>query len=120
MYEETNIMKSVNYMSSIIIAAVMATSIGCASTSADNGNATVKNETAGEYLDDSVITTKVKTALINEPSLKSFEIKVVTYKGTVQLSGFVSSAASMEKAQAIASEISGVKSVKNDMQLKAN
>lgn len=113
-------MKPVKNMSSVIIAAFMLSMIGCASSSANEGNTQVKNETAGEYLDDSVITTKVKTALINEPSLKSFEIKVVTYKGTVQLSGFVSSQASIEKAQAIAAAVSGVKSVKNNMQLKAN
>lgn len=113
-------MKSVKYMSGIIIAVALVSTIGCASSSANDSKASAKNETAGEYLDDSVITTKVKTALINEPSLKSFEIKVVTYKGAVQLSGFVSSPDSIEKALAIAAGISGVKSVKNAMQLKAN
>jgi osmotically-inducible protein OsmY len=113
-------MNSVKYMSSMILAASIASTIGCASSMPSDSKANVKNETAGEYLDDSVITTKVKTALINESSLKSFEIKVVTYKGAVQLSGFVSSADSIEKALAITTGIRGVKSVKNGMQLKAN
>lgn len=113
-------MKPVNYLSSMIIAALFATTVGCASTSADGGKDHVKNETAGEYLDDSVTTTRVITALVNEPSLKSFEIKVLTYKGTVQLSGFVSTQASIEKALAIAAAVKGVKSVKNDMQLKTH
>jgi osmotically-inducible protein OsmY len=119
-YKDPYTMKSVKYISSIIIAVALASTIGCASSSANDGKAGFKNETAGEYLDDSVTTTRVKTALINEPSLKSFEIKVVTYKGSVQLSGFVSSQASIEKAVSIASAIDGVKSVKNAMQLKAN
>lgn len=108
------------YFTSVIIAAALASMMGCASSAANDSKSGVKNETAGEYLDDSVITTKVKTALINEPSLKSFEIKVLTYKGVVQLSGFVSSQSSIDKALAIAGGISGVKSVKNAMQLKAN
>lgn len=113
-------MKPVKYILSVMIAAVMLTTIGCASSSANDGKSSVKKESAGEYIDDSVITTKVKTALINEPTLKSFEFKVTTYKGIVQLSGFVSSQASIDQALAIAAAVSGVKSVENDMQLKAN
>lgn len=83
---------------------------GCASTSSQEGT--------GEYLDDSVITTKVKAAIFNEPSLKSAEINVETFKGVVQLSGFVSSRADINKAVEIARGIKGVTSVKNDMRLK--
>jgi len=111
-------MKPFKYMSSMMIAAVMLTTIGCASNSANDGKSSAKKESAGEYIDDSVITTKVKSALLNEPTLKSFEFKVKTYKGIVQLSGFVSSQNSIDKALAIAAGVSGVKSVKNDMQLK--
>jgi len=112
-------MKPVKYMLSMMITAVMLTTIGCASNSANDGKSGAKKESAGEYIDDSVITIKVKSALLNEPTLKSFEFKVITYKGIVQLSGFVSSQNSIDQALAIAAGVSGVKSVKNDMQLKA-
>ena len=72
----------------------------------------------GEYVDDSVITTKVKAAILEEPSLKSLEINVETYNGVVQLSGFVSTQANIDLAIKIASTVDGVKSVKNDMHLK--
>lgn len=79
---------------------------------------TSKKESPGEYVDDAVITTKVKAAVLEEPSLKSAEIKVETFKGVVQLHGFVSSRASMDKAVEIARSVKGVKSVKNDMIVK--
>jgi len=75
-------------------------------------------ETPAEYVDDTVITTKVKAAVFNEPSLKSAEINVETYKGVVQLTGFVRSRAAINKAVAVAKSVKGVKSVKNDMILK--
>jgi osmotically-inducible protein OsmY len=65
-----------------------------------------------------VITTKVKTAIFNEPSLKVTQITVETYKSVVQLSGFVDSSDSMNKAVAVARSVDGVSSVKNDMRLK--
>jgi osmotically-inducible protein OsmY len=80
--------------------------------------ATTKHEAPGAYFDDSVITTKVKAAVLKEPSLKSAEINVETYKGVVQLTGFVSSRASINKAVKIARSVKGVKSVKNDMIVK--
>jgi c(7)-type cytochrome triheme protein len=79
---------------------------------------TPKTESAGEYVDDAVITTKVKAAVLEEPSLKSAEIKVETFKGIVQLSGFVGSSADINRAAEIAKGVKGVKSVKNDMILK--
>ena len=88
----------------------MALALGCASTA--------KQEGTGEYVDDTVITTKVKAAIFNEPSLKSAEINVETFKGVVQLSGFVSSPAAEQTAVAVARKVGGVKSVKNDMRLK--
>lgn len=72
----------------------------------------------GEYIDDSVITTKVKAAIFNEPTLKSAEINVETFKGVVQLSGFINSSADMTKAVEVARSVNGVKSVKHDMRMK--
>jgi osmotically-inducible protein OsmY len=77
-----------------------------------------KKETAGEYIDDAVITAKVKEAVLEEPSLKSAEINVETSKGTVQLSGFVRSRTDINKAVEVTKRVKGVKSVKNDMILK--
>ena len=88
----------------------MSAALGCASTA--------KHEGTGEYLDDTVITGKVKAAILNEPTLKSAEINVETFKGQVQLSGFVSSAQSESTAVKVAQAVAGVKSVKNDMRLK--
>lgn len=87
-----------------------ATFVGCASTSTKEGT--------GEYIDDSVITTKVKAAIINEPTLKATEINVETFKGSVQLSGFVAQPADAAKAAEIARGVKGVKSVKNDVRVK--
>ena len=67
---------------------------------------------------DTAITAKVKAAIFNEPSLKSSEINVETYKGRVQLSGFVSSQADIAKAASLAQSVTGVTSVRNDMRLK--
>ena len=77
-----------------------------------------KNETTGQYVDDSVITTKVKAAIFKESSLKTFQIKVTTYKGIVQLSGFVDSAQSVTKASEVAGSVESVLSVKNDLTVK--
>ena len=77
-----------------------------------------KKQSAGKYIDDAVITAKVKAAVLEEPSLKSAEINVETHKGVVQLSGFVRSRADIGKAVKVAKGVKGVKSVKNDMILK--
>ena len=98
------------YFSALFLAITLVTAVGCASTS--------KQEGTGEYVDDSVITTKVKTAILNEPTLKVAEINVETFKGVVQLSGFVTSAAMASKAVEVSGKVSGVKSVKNDMRVK--
>lgn len=89
---------------------IMLALIGCASTRS--------HESPAEYVDDSVITMKVKTAIFADESLKSSEVNVETFKGVVQLSGFVNSQADIQKALAVAAEVGGVKSVRNDMQLK--
>ena len=104
-------MKQFKIIASFMLAAIFAVMLGCASTA--------KHEGTGEYIDDSVITTKVKAAVLNEPTLKSAEINVETYKGVVQLSGFVSTEGDIDKAASLARGVEGVTSVKNDMRLKA-
>jgi osmotically-inducible protein OsmY len=81
-------------------------------------DSTSKQEGAGEYVDDSVITTKVKALLAEDDFLKSFQISVETFKGTVQLSGFVDSQKAVDKAGEIARGVKGVKSVKNNLNVK--
>src|SRR4051794_41118070 len=103
-------MKNANSTFILIAALTLTTLGGCAA----NGT----HESTGQYVDDTAITTSVKAAILNEPTLKVAEINVETFKGTVQLSGFVRSAANIETAMAVARGVNGVKSVKNDMRLK--
>jgi osmotically-inducible protein OsmY len=105
-------MKNFKFLTKIILLVSVITMVGCAASS--------KKESTGQYLDDSVITSKVKYAVLNEDSLKSSEINVETYRGVVQLSGFVSSENDISKAVEVARTVKGVKSVKNDMRLKPN
>lgn len=84
---------------------------GCASDGA-------KHETVGQYVDDAGVTASVKAAIVADPRLKSSEINVETYQGTVQLSGFVGQAADVATAASVARNVKGVKSVKNDLRLK--
>lgn len=97
-------------LTAILLAVTLGGAVGCASTSKQAGT--------GEYVDDTVITTKVKAAIFNEPTLKSMEINVETFKGVVQMSGFVNSQADINKATSLARGVTGVQSVKNDMRLK--
>lgn len=100
--------KSVNTLClSVLFSALL---VGCAPG--------VKKEGTGGYIDDTVITTKVKAALLAEQSLKSTEINVETFKGRVQLSGFVSSPDTVKKALAVTQKISGVQAVENDMRIR--
>jgi hyperosmotically inducible protein len=94
----------------VFCAVLMASVMGCASTPTHEGT--------GEYVDDSVITTKVKAAIFNEPTLKSAEINVETFKSVVQLSGFVSTQANIYKAAEVARNVGGVTNVRNDMRIK--
>ena len=84
--------------------------VGCASTP--------NRESAGEYVDDVAITAKVKAAFINDPTVKATEINVETFKGAVQLSGFVAQPQDAQKAVEIARSVKGVTSVKNDIRVK--
>ncbi|HEX8042061.1 BON domain-containing protein [Candidatus Deferrimicrobium sp.] len=97
-------------LSFLVCIALVTVYLGCA--------ATPKREGTGEYLDDSAITTKVKAAIFNDPSLKVFQINVETFKGEVQLSGFVDSSQSVSRAGEVARGVKGVKSVKNNLIVK--
>jgi hyperosmotically inducible protein len=103
-------MKNCKKLSAMLLAASFLFISGCASTK--------NQEATGEYIDDTVITAKVKAAILHDPELHSAEINVETYKGDVQLSGFVSSEIIAHNAQKIAGSIKGVKSVYNDMRIK--
>ncbi|MFC0131895.1 transporter [Massilia eurypsychrophila] len=105
-------MKNLKIASTLIAALMMSTIVGCASTTES------KHATPGQYIDDVAITTGVKAAILNAPTLKVSEINVETYKGVVQLSGFVSSAENIATASSVARSVNGVKSVKNDLRLK--
>ena len=93
-----------------VILMLIASFAACASTPT--------RESTGEYVDDSVITTKVKSLLAADDFLKSFQISVETYKGMVELSGFVGSEKAVDKAGQIARSVKGVTSVKNDLVVK--
>ena len=97
----------IRFLMTIVLIAVLG---ACASTRT--------HESTGEYVDDSVITTKVKTLLAADDFLKSFEISVESFKGTVQLSGFVDSQKAIDKADEIARSVKGVTYVKNDLIVK--
>lgn len=104
-------MKLMKILTSIVMAAVVALSVSaCAPTKTQEGT--------GGYLDDTVITTKVKAELLNDDSLKSTEINVETFKGRVQLSGFVSSPQMANRAVSLTRSVKGVTSVTNKMQIK--
>ena len=103
-------MRKFNRISLLVAAVAFAALAGCASTRTQ--------ESTGQYIDDTALTTNVKAAILNAPALKSAEINVETYKARVQLSGFVRSQANMEEAVKVASAVKGVTSVKNDMVLK--
>ncbi len=100
----------IRFIAAFFMALALVVVVACASTP--------KQEGMGEYVDDSVLTTKVKAAILNDPSLSSAEINVESFKGKVQLSGFVKSRADIAKAIEVTRAVNGVWIVKNDMQLK--
>ncbi|MEE4357614.1 MAG: BON domain-containing protein [Desulfococcaceae bacterium] len=79
---------------------------------------TPKQESAGEYVDNTVLTSRVKAEIFKEPMLKVFRIDVESFKGVVQLSGFVDSAKVSARAAEVAASVDGVKSVKNSLIVK--
>ena len=94
----------------LVCIVLIAAFLGCAGSH--------KRESSGQYVDDSVLTTKVKAAVLEDPALKVLQINVETFKGVVQLSGFVDSAQNKSKAGEVAAGVKGVKSVKNDLVVK--
>ena len=103
-------MTQFNRLSYFFVALLYACALGCAPTP--------KQEGTGEYIDDTAITAKVKAAILDDPALKVTEINVETFKGRVQLSGFVSSKDQLARAVEVTRKVPGVKSVVNDMRLK--
>jgi hyperosmotically inducible protein len=97
-------------LTAALAAAVLATGAGCAPTQT--------RQSTGEVIDDAAVTARVKSALINEPGVKSTAINVETFRGTVSLSGFVDSQEMALKAVSAAEKVGGVRSVKNDMRVK--
>lgn len=98
-------MKHIKYLLTICIAILFMSISGCASMT-------------GEQVPDNVITSRVKTAVFSDPTLKATDINIETYKGVVQLSGFVNSPSVIHRAEAITRTVMGVKSIQNDMRLK--
>ena len=102
--------RTYNLFAGFFLAMLLLMGAGCASTP--------QQESTGEILDDSVITTKVKSAILGDANLKFFEINVATARGVVELSGTVSSKDAVDKATQVTRGVAGVKSVKNDLQVK--
>ena len=103
-------MTQMKRFSTFLVALAAVSVLGCAGTRTQ--------ESTGEYVDDTWITTKVKSALVGDPQVKATEVNVETYKGAVQLSGFVSSYEAMQQAVKVTRSVKGVTSVKNDMRIK--
>jgi osmotically-inducible protein OsmY len=103
-------MSKFKWLSSVFSAVLLVSALGCAGSA--------KQESTSEYVNDSWITTKVKAALVDDPLVKATEVNVETFKGVVQLSGFVSSDAAIRQAVRVTSGIQCVTSVRNDMRVK--
>lgn len=103
-------MKISKWIATFFATIFLVTLMGCASTSNQAG--------MGEYVDDTLVTAKVKAAILAEPTLSAAEINVETFKGVVQLSGFVKTRDEVKKATDVAREVKGVMSVKNDILMK--
>src|SRR5512135_1762719 len=99
-----------NVMKYLVFITLILAFAGCASTRT--------SESTGGYIDDSVITTKVKAELVEDPVTKAYQINVKTFKGVVQLSGFVNSAQEKQRAGEVARRVNGVKEVRNDLNVK--
>lgn len=103
-------MKNLRIASSLLAALMLTTVVGC--------NTTPETKTVGEYVDDKIISASVKSAFAIDPTLKATEINVETYKGVVQLSGFVAQPQDIAAATNVARGVKGVQSVKNDIRVK--
>ena len=103
-------MNQLRRLRGLFLPILLALLVGCAGTA--------QQESTGDYIDDTVLTTRVKAAVFNEPSLKSAEINVETFKGTVQLSGFVKTVAERNLAVKLSRAVPGVRQVKNDILIR--
>lgn len=105
-------MKTLRNLSTFVLTFLLASVLACAA-----GQSQAQN-TTGQYVDDAVITTEVKTKIFAQKDLSAADINVETHKGTVQLSGFVSRPDQIKKAEEVAKMVKGVKKVDNSIQLK--
>jgi osmotically-inducible protein OsmY len=108
-----------NVASFILMLTMGAVAAGCSSMGEERGDVERAGANAGRVVDDSVITGKVKSALVADPTTKAHQINVETFKGTVQLSGFVDSSEARSRASQVASNVDGVKDVKNDLEVRS-
>ena len=106
------------YMARWVLVAMMGAAAAACTTTKDEGPTEHAAANAGRVVDDSVITGKVKAALVADPTTKAHQISVETFKGVVQLSGFVDSSDARSRATQVAQQVEGVKNVKNDLQLR--
>jgi len=95
---------------SALLTLALAASLACAADGT--------RRSTGEYVDDKVVSAKVKAALIDDPTTKAYQIDVSTYEGVVQLSGFVDDSKSISVAEQVAESVDGVKDVRNDLRVK--
>jgi hyperosmotically inducible protein len=107
-----------NHRKLLLLGALCVLAAGCGSQQDSAPKSTVST-TVGTQIDDTVVTTKVKSALLADADIKSFDLKVETRKGVVQLSGFVDNQAQVERAIAATRGVEGVNSVENNISLKS-
>jgi osmotically-inducible protein OsmY len=115
-----------NLTRALLIAAVLGSTAiaGCASNDGSESSAASREspgagqQTPGEVVDDGVVTAKVKAKLVDDPVTKAYQINVETFKGTVQLSGFVDSAEASSRAAQLAGQVGGVKDVENSLEVR--
>ena len=108
------------YMARWVLVAMMGAAAAACTTTKDEGPAEHAASNAGRVVDDSVITGKVKAALVADPTTKAHQISVETFQGVVQLSGFVDSSEARTRATQVAKQVEGVKNVKNELELRNN
>ena len=108
------------YMARWVLVAMMGAAAAACTTTKDEGPTEHAAANAGRVVDDSVITGKVKTALVADPTTKAHQISVETFQGVVQLSGFVDTTEARSRATQVAQQVEGVKNVKNDLELRNN
>ena len=108
------------YVARWVLVAMMGAAAAACTTTKDEGPTEHAAANAGRVVDDSVITGKVKAALVADPTTKAHQISVETFQGVVQLSGFVDTTEARSRATQVAQQVEGVKNVKNDLELRNN